>query len=159
MTPPAGERGAPRGTIRPAGDDDAEALLLLGDRPNRSLLEEMLTQVGLAAEGGISLVYELDGEVAGNVVVRPMHDGDVLRVAELGVAVADVNRGRGIGRQLLHVAVDWAREEGFDVVQLRTEPGNEAALRLYTGAGFVLDGDSIDVGADAVVMRLHLSDG
>ena len=54
--------------------------------------------------------------------------------------------GEGIGSLLVDEAVGTARALGYDTVQLYTHEDNRRAQRLYTGKGFVRDGD---VRADA----------
>ncbi|MCB1004655.1 MAG: GNAT family N-acetyltransferase [Acidimicrobiales bacterium] len=61
-------------------------------------------------------------------------------VAHLGMVVADGWRGRGVGRALLAVALDWAREAGAHKVELQLWPHNTAARRLYERMGFVEEG-------------------
>ena len=51
--------------------------------------------------------------------------------------VADHARG-GLGRRLLHAALDFARDRGFPRLTLGTFAGLDAARRLYEEAGFVL---------------------
>jgi GNAT superfamily N-acetyltransferase len=46
-------------------------------------------------------------------------------------------RGRGLGRRLLLVALDWARMHGMHVVRLDTSERMVAAQRLYEAHGFV----------------------
>jgi GNAT superfamily N-acetyltransferase len=45
-------------------------------------------------------------------------------------------RGRGLGRQLLGVALDWARTHGKQSVRLDTSERMVAAQRLYEAHGF-----------------------
>jgi GNAT superfamily N-acetyltransferase len=45
-------------------------------------------------------------------------------------------RGRGLGKQLLAVALDWARAEGKSTVRLDTSERMVAAQRLYETHGF-----------------------
>jgi putative acetyltransferase len=46
-------------------------------------------------------------------------------------------RGRGIGSQLLELALDHARTAGFRRMELETNHAMEAAIALYQRAGFV----------------------
>lgn len=46
-------------------------------------------------------------------------------------------RQRGIGRELVKVAVEAMTRQGADEVVLETELSNEASLRLYRRAGFL----------------------
>jgi ribosomal protein S18 acetylase RimI-like enzyme len=45
-------------------------------------------------------------------------------------------RGRGIGKRLMHAAMDEARRAGKSVITLDTTEGMKAAQRLYEAMGF-----------------------
>jgi GNAT superfamily N-acetyltransferase len=45
-------------------------------------------------------------------------------------------RGRGLGKQLLRIALDWARSHGISVIRLDTSDRMTAAQRLYEAHGF-----------------------
>ena len=53
------------------------------------------------------------------------------------LAVAPSARGRGVGRSLVHAAVDVARSAGCSLIRLSTQGEMVAAQRLYDRAGFV----------------------
>lgn len=63
---------------------------------------------------------------------RPAYAG----VAEVGVYVAAVCRGRGVGRRLLDALVAASEGAGIWTLQSSVFPENEATLRLHAGAGF-----------------------
>jgi ribosomal-protein-alanine N-acetyltransferase len=52
------------------------------------------------------------------------------------LAVDSTARRRGAGRALLAAALDWAREQGAERMQLEVRAGNEAALALYRAMAF-----------------------
>ena len=54
---------------------------------------------------------------------------------EMAVAVADVWQGHGIGRALLHAAVDWARTHGISRLQASALSTNSAVLGLIASVG------------------------
>jgi ribosomal-protein-alanine N-acetyltransferase len=60
---------------------------------------------------------------------------------EMGMAVRQPWRSKGIGRQLLNALVQRARNEGFAGLSLSVSPQNYA-LRLYQSAGFRKVGES-----------------
>lgn len=65
----------------------------------------------------------------------------VLRVAGgqadiITIAIRRAWRRQGLGRSLMRMAVEMAREQGADVMFLDVEDGNTAALALYEGLGF-----------------------
>ena len=74
-----------------------------------------------------------DGNVVGSVALRDLGDGAV----ELKrMYLRPEQRGRGLGKQLLALALDWAREHGMSVVRLDTSERMETAQRLYEAHGF-----------------------
>lgn len=58
----------------------------------------------------------------------------------LGMGVVASHRGRGIGRELLRMALENAREMGLTRVELTVREGNAAARALYEKAGFAVEG-------------------
>ena len=52
-------------------------------------------------------------------------------------AIAPERWRRGIGRQLVSAAFEWARVNGFRSVILNTTPQQQAAVSLYTSVGFL----------------------
>lgn len=52
------------------------------------------------------------------------------------VAVASALRGCGYGRELVHAMQKEARELGVDQIFLEVRDSNEAAIHVYTAAGF-----------------------
>jgi GNAT superfamily N-acetyltransferase len=67
------------------------------------------------------------------VALRDLGDGAVeLKRMYLRLEV----RGRGLGKQLLEIALDWARSRGINTVRLDTSERMVAAQRLYEAHGF-----------------------
>jgi RimJ/RimL family protein N-acetyltransferase len=77
-----------------------------------------------------------DGHIVGSLDV----DANRFGVGELGMAVAQPWRGRGVGSALLTVAIEKARGEGLHKLSLEVFPHNEAAIALYRKFGFVEEG-------------------
>jgi ribosomal protein S18 acetylase RimI-like enzyme len=111
------------------------------------------------------LVAELDGAVAGYVRIGrvfPIAASDhVLMIT--GIAVEPAYQRRGVGRALLDAAGAEARARGVRRLTLRVLAHNEAAVRLYEQAGFVVEGVLRgeffldDVYVDDLLMALDLS--
>ena len=82
-----------------------------------------------------ALWVALEGdEVVGSVALRDLGDGAVeLKRMYLRPSA----RGRGLGKELLALALDWSREHRFDRVRLDTSERMVAAQRLYEAHGFV----------------------
>lgn len=79
-----------------------------------------------------SLVAEIDGSIAGHVIVADSGEGE----AEVAVFVHQKHRRRGLGQALTAAAVDDARRRGFRRLWATASPGNEAAIRMVRACGF-----------------------
>jgi putative acetyltransferase len=62
------------------------------------------------------------------------------RRIDLGMAVIDGWRGRGVGSQLMEAAIDWSKGKDAHKIELEVWPHNTSALRLYEKFGFVAEG-------------------
>jgi ribosomal protein S18 acetylase RimI-like enzyme len=65
--------------------------------------------------------------------------------------VVPAKRGRGLGRALLEAAMDAAREEGAEHIDLGTSEDDVAARSLYESAGFI----NRENGPDGSVMYVY----
>ncbi len=74
----------------------------------------------------------------------------------LNIATAPEHRGRGVGRALLRACLRRAARAGSELMRLEVRAGNDVAIRLYSGEGFVFAGMRrryyTDTGEDAVLM-------
>ncbi len=85
--------------------------------------------------GDFWVVESSAGRIVGTCGVWP-HASD-RGLCELRKMYLDpVLRGRGMGRQLLELALDHARSAGFRRMELETNHAMEAAIALYESAGF-----------------------
>lgn len=86
------------------------------------------------------LVVEWDGQVVGTLQLNFL-PGLSRRGAERAqieaVRIAEEVRGQGLGRLLVEVAIQLARERGCRLVQLTSDLRREDARRFYTSLGFV----------------------
>ena len=91
---------------------------------------------GYRRKGGEFWVVEQSGGwIVGTCGVWP--DPSDPRVCELRKMYLDpALRGRGMGGQLLELALDHARSAGFRRMELETHHAMVAAIALYEGAGF-----------------------
>jgi GNAT superfamily N-acetyltransferase len=96
-----------------------------------------------------------DDAVVGSVALRDLGDGAV----ELKrMYLRSDQRGRGLGKQLLELALDWARANEMRVVRLDTSERMVAAQRLYEANGFErVPGDAPRQGQCRLLYELRLS--
>jgi ribosomal protein S18 acetylase RimI-like enzyme len=77
----------------------------------------------------------LNGEVVGSIVIDGREQDE--RGPELRWFALDPKaRGYGIGKRLLHTALESCQGKGYERVHLITSPRLETALHLYQQAGF-----------------------
>lgn len=96
-----------------------------------------------AADGVTAWVLDHEGEVAGHV--RMTWNGPAVRFGH--VLVDPALRGRGLGRRLVVLALEQARAEGAERIDLVVVEGNDVAQRLYEALGFTLTGQRSPDGA------------
>lgn len=80
---------------------------------------------------------------------RPVYAG----VAEESLYIAEVARGRGIGRVLLSAAIDASEAAGIWMLQASMFPENTASLTLHQRCGFRLVGRRERIGQHGGVWR------
>lgn len=129
--------------IRPATDADEPALRAL-DRSNWTTLSSPAPVPPPEKEFEIEgvLVAELEVGIAGYVKIGPALDLEsadhVLEVK--GLTVDAAHRRRGVGRALMHAAIERARAAGARKLMLRVLGHNAGARELYAACGFEIEG-------------------
>jgi len=111
--------------------------------------------------GYLCRVADLDGDiVAYGVVAMGAGEAHILNLcvrAEL--------RGRSVGRQMLMLLLERARQAGMEAVFLEVRPSNPHAIALYQSVGFVQVGlrkgyyQAEGGREDALVLKLDLAEG
>ena len=111
--------------------------------------------------GYLCRVADFDGDiVAYGVVAMGAGEAHILNLcvrAEL--------RGRSIGRQMLMLLLERARQAGMEAVFLEVRPSNPHAIALYQSVGFVQVGlrkgyyQAEGGREDALVLKLDLAEG
>jgi molybdopterin-guanine dinucleotide biosynthesis protein A/GNAT superfamily N-acetyltransferase len=112
----------------------------------RTLVAETLGEFGFAPEPELDpdladpeAVYEAvwvatrDGAVVGSVALRRLAP-DEMELKRMYLRRSE--RGRGLGRRLLDMALLWSREHGIRRLRLDTTERMDAARRLYEAYGF-----------------------
>ena len=95
---------------------------------------------GVHSASELPIMAECDGTPCGLAWVRLDDNApDAAHLYQMWVA-ADQRR-QGVGRALVDAAAAWARVMGARQLELDVTSNNEAAIRLYEGAGFVTYGE------------------
>lgn len=121
--------------VRPAGEDDLDAILALEnrvfatDRLSRRSLHRMLRSAAAAV-----LVAEEDGRLAGAAMILYRAQSSVARL--YSIAVDPTLSGLGVGQRLLQAVEEAALARDCVIVRLEVHEGNEAAIARYTKSGY-----------------------
>jgi ribosomal-protein-alanine N-acetyltransferase len=141
-------------TVRRMSESDASsAYSILEESPEASIWSRESLQESVSQ--GVAWAAELDGRVAGILIGRVAADEfDILNLA-----VGQACRRRGVARQLVSVALEYARTAGALQAYLEVRASNEGGIAFYTRMGFRACGrrpnyyrDPVE---DAVLLVLH----
>jgi putative acetyltransferase len=133
--------------IREIREEDDAALF--------SIVEKVMTEFGASREGtvlgdpvirhmsrsfaekdAVYYVAEVNGEIAGGCGIKQL-DGSSEKICELQrMFLLSNSRRLGIGKKLLDLCLEKAREFGYTHCYLESLPSMEAAYGLYKKAGF-----------------------
>lgn len=119
------------------------AYLCAASFAQQNLEEELRSLPGKYAPPRGCILLAMDDEAAvGCVALRPMdsapHDRSEERVCEMKRLYAKPQaRGRGVGRLLCEELIRFARQGGYTLIKLDTEPELESACSLYRSLGFI----------------------
>ena len=100
--------------------------------------EEMMEQY--KGDNMYPLTAVVGEEIIGHILLRfPSEDKSVIRFGF--VIVDDSKRGKGYGKQMLHLAVDYAKQElGAQKITLGVFCDNLSAVECYKSVGFHITG-------------------
>ena len=89
----------------------------------------------------LMLVAEIDGRIIASAdVCSHGAKSRVLHRAELGISVRKDYWRQGIGSALMERLISFAKQSGFEQIELTVESKNQRALRLYIKNGFIVYG-------------------
>jgi len=118
--------------IRPMTKSDLDGVLAIEQvsYPTPWRREHFLQEIHLHTS--FPYVAVLDEMVVGYVCLMSLFEEAQI----LNIAVAPQQRGRGVARMLMELAVSIAREHGAEVLVLEVRESNTAAIKLYEDFGF-----------------------
>ena len=147
-------------TLRPFSINDAETILSWCKDKHAFRLwsadrykdfpaqpEEMQKQYD--GDNMFPLTAVANDEIVGHILLRfPSEDKSVIRFGF--VIVDDSKRGKGYGKQLLHLAIDYAQQElGAQKITLGVFCDNHSAVECYKSVGFRITGsDAYTIGGE-----------
>jgi len=113
-----------------SGVDRAAAERLAADQQTEAFPD------GQPSGGHLVMEVIADAEVCGHVWIGPRATGDATHWWVWDIEIAEAFRGRGIGRWVMRMAEDCARQRGADEIGLTVFADNAAARRLYDDLGY-----------------------
>jgi len=84
-----------------------------------------------------------NGEVIGWCDILPKSYEGLTHVGVLGMGVLKAYRGKGLGKQLLEKAIEHAKQNGIEKVELDVFETNTRAIALYEKMGFTMEGKRV----------------
>ena len=103
--------------------------------------ENFITQYN-EAQGSI-MISAFDGDrLAGNASLCCVMDRKkTLHRATFGIAIRKSDWGQGLGEQILRALIAFAKQAGYELLELEVASSNTSAIRLYDKLGFVVYGE------------------
>lgn len=117
--------------IRKLQPDEAPPMdLLLSADPSRKIIEAYLTRAEC-------FVMENQNQLIGTYILLPTRPETVELV---NIAVQENFQNKGIGKQLIRHALERAKEQGFQTLEVGTGNSSIAQLAFYQKCGFRITG-------------------
>ncbi|MBP3619834.1 MAG: GNAT family N-acetyltransferase [Clostridia bacterium] len=130
--------------VRKANVKDLDKIALLSQKvysePNIEVLKKEFLDY-LQEENNLVLLSEINGESVGFAHITIRHDYvegcDTFNVAYLeGIYVEKTFRGRGIAREFVNFAVDWAKKKGCNEFASDCQLTNSESIEFHKAIGF-----------------------
>lgn len=107
-------------------------------------LERTIEFVKFIVSNNLSQYFAIEnGEVVGWCDILPKSYEGLTHVGVLGMGILKTYRGKGLGTQLLEKAVEHAKLNGIEKVELDVYESNLGAIALYEKLGFTMEGNRI----------------
>ena len=115
-------------------------------------------EVPIFAEYGRNYIFETDNGFIGSAqLIRDWDNPETVYLAGFGLEPA--RQGHGLGTRCLALLLDDLAAEDVRAVELTVAPDNDAAMKIYAGAGFkVVDRHDAKYGPgeDRLIMRVDI---
>lgn len=93
--------------------------------------------------GSASITYiALDADAPCGIAGGYLDQNDSSRAHLVSMWVAPSHRRLGIGANLVHAIIDWARDQKARTLELIVTSNNDIAINFYTRLGFTFNGKS-----------------
>ena len=94
-----------------------------------------------ADDNEMYFVIERDGKVYGGAGIKPLKDIDSAICELQKMYFSPEIRGKGLGKKLFHMCLDWAKSKGYEKCYLESASELKTAVKMYESNGFeYLDG-------------------
>ena len=118
--------------------DDVRIETYSGPRDNLrrlfELAEDSAAELDSYIDAGRVLVATSDGEIMGHLQLTGTGDPRLVEIKNM--AVREDRQGQGVGRRLIHAAVDLAAAEAVTTIMVATAAADIGNLRFYQRQGF-----------------------
>ncbi|MCR9226737.1 MAG: GNAT family N-acetyltransferase [Flavobacteriaceae bacterium] len=128
------------GTMKPSDWQEVSAIYLEGIATGLATFETKAPsyeQWDNAHTQECRLVAKNDGIIVGWAALSPVSSRCVYGgVAEVSVYISDKNRGKGVGKLLMHHLIEESEKAGYWTIQSGVFPENTASIKLHEKTGF-----------------------
>lgn len=124
-------------TVREMQIDDLSEVMVIENENFSVPWSEMGFFTFLLRDDTLFLIAEEEGKILGYMgIMMVLDEGEITNVS-----VSKHARRRGVGRTLVAAILQQMKEKGMAVLHLEVRKSNAAAIALYSGFGFVKDGE------------------
>lgn len=96
-----------------------------------------------ASDKGSIMISAFDGDIlVGNASLSCVMDRKkTLHRATFGIAILKSDWGQGLGKKILSELIAFAKQAGYETLELEVASNNTSAINLYKDLGFVVYGE------------------
>ena len=123
--------------------DETEYGLSYPEELNFTIKDEEDFITHYASDKGSIMISAFDGDrLVGNASLSCVMDRKkTLHRATFGIAILKSDWGQGLGKKILSELIDFAKQAGYETLELEVASNNTSAINLYKDLGFVVYGE------------------